>query len=77
MQNILEIRDLGRSYVNFRLEHISFSIPGGTIMGLVGENGVIHGLDHFGWSAPYKVLDEKFGYNGATVAAEVKKMLGK
>ena len=37
----------------------------------------IHGLDHFGWSAPYKVLDEKFGYNGATVAAEVKKMLGK
>ena len=47
------------------------------LRGLVGENGVIHGLDHFGWSAPYKVLDEKFGYNGATVAAEVKKMLGK
>ena len=37
MQNILEVRDLGRSYVNFRLEHISFSIAGGTIMGLVGE----------------------------------------
>jgi hypothetical protein len=47
------------------------------LRGLVGENGVIHGLDHFGWAAPYKVLDEKFGYNGATVAAEVKKMLGK
>ncbi len=47
------------------------------LRGLVGENGVIHGLDHFGWSAPYKVLDEKFGYNGGTVAAEVKKMLGK
>ena len=47
------------------------------LRGLVGENGVIHGLDHFCWSAPYKVLDEKFGYNGATVAAEVKKMLGK
>ena len=29
MQNILEVRDLGRSYVNFRLEHISFSISGG------------------------------------------------
>ena len=39
MQNILEVRNLGRSYVNFRLEHISFSIAGGTIMGLVGENG--------------------------------------
>ena len=47
------------------------------LMGLVGEKGMIHGLDHFGWSAPYTVLDEKFGYNGATVAAEVKKMLGK
>ncbi len=47
------------------------------LQGLVGEKGVIHGLDHFGYSAPYKVLDEKFGYNGATVVAEVKKMLEK
>jgi len=44
---------------------------------LVGEKGYIHGLDHFGYSAPYKVLDEKFGYNGKTVAEEVKKLLGK
>ena len=48
-----------------------------TLRGLVGENGTIHGLDHFGYSAPFKVLDEKFGYNGATVAAEEKKMLGR
>ena len=48
-----------------------------TLRGLVGENGTIHGLDHFGYSAPFKVRDEKFGYNGATVAAEVKKMLGR
>ena len=47
------------------------------LLGLVGDAGYIHGMDHFGYSAPYKVLDEKFGYNGATVAAEVKKMLGK
>ena len=46
-----------------------------TLEGLVGENGVIHGVDHFGYSAPYKVLDEKFGFNGATVAKEVKEML--
>ncbi len=45
------------------------------LRGLVGENGRIHGLDHFGYSAPYKVLDEKFGYNGETVAREVKEML--
>ncbi len=47
------------------------------LMGLVGESGMIHGLNHFGYSAPFKVLDEKFGYNGQTVAEEVKKMLGK
>ena len=47
------------------------------LRGLVGEAGVIHGLNHFGYSAPFKVLDEKFGYNGETVAAEVKKMLGR
>ena len=46
-----------------------------TLEGLVGVGGRIHGVDHFGYSAPYKVLDEKFGFNGATVAAEVKELL--
>ena len=45
------------------------------LRGLVGEAGFIHGFDHFGYSAPFKVLDEKFGYNGKTVAGEVKAML--
>lgn len=45
------------------------------LRGLVGENGRIHGCDHFGYSAPYKVLDEKFGYNGLTVYEEVKALL--
>jgi transketolase len=45
------------------------------LAGLVGENGFIHGFDHFGYSAPFKVLDEKFGYNGKCVAEEVKAML--
>ena len=48
-----------------------------TLQALVGEHGLIHGLDHFGYSAPYKVLDEKFGYNGATVCDEVKRLLGR
>ena len=46
-----------------------------TLEGLVGVGGKIHGVDHFGYSAPYKVLDEKFGFNGVTVAAEVKEIL--
>ena len=46
-----------------------------TLEGLVGFGGRVHGVDHFGYSAPYKVLDEMFGFNGATVAAEVKELL--
>ena len=45
------------------------------LRGLVGEEGFIHGFDHFGYSAPFKVLDEKFGYKGKTVAEEVKNFL--
>ena len=48
-----------------------------TLLGLVGSLDHIHGLDHFGYSAPYKVLDEKLGYNGETVYNEVKKLLAK
>lgn len=48
-----------------------------TLAGLVGENGYIHGLNHFGYSAPFKVLDEKFGFSGDNVYKEVKKLLEK
>ena len=46
-----------------------------TLEGLVGENGYIHGLSHFGYSAPFKVLDEKFGFNGQFVYEQIKKLL--
>lgn len=35
--------------------------------GLVGKNGKVFGLDHFGYSAPAAVLDEKFGFTGGNV----------
>ena len=34
-------------------------------------------LNHFGYSAPAKVLDEKFGFTGECVFNEVCEMLGK
>ncbi len=34
----------------------------------VVPTGAIYGLDHFGASAPYKVLDEKFGFSPESVA---------
>ncbi|MFV0590415.1 MAG: transketolase family protein [Draconibacterium sp.] len=46
-----------------------------TLEGLVGENGKIWGLESFGFSAPYTVLDEKLGFNGENVYTQVKQML--
>ena len=43
--------------------------------GLVGSNGKIWGLNSFGFSAPYKVLDEKLGFTAANVYKQVKEML--
>lgn len=39
MSNILEVEDLTKQYAGFKLDHVSFSVPKGTIMGLIGENG--------------------------------------
>lgn len=43
--------------------------------GLVGANGKIWGLNSFGFSAPYKVLDEKLGFTGENVYKQVKEFL--
>jgi transketolase len=48
-----------------------------TLRGLVGANGTVIGLDHFGYSAPYNVLDEKFGFTGANVAEKALVLLQK
>ena len=37
--NALEIESLTKKYKNFALDGVSFIIPEGTIMGLIGENG--------------------------------------
>lgn len=46
-----------------------------TLQGLVGTNGKVFGLDSFGFSAPYKVLDEKLGFTAENVYNQVKEML--
>ena len=73
-------RDQPKSYQDSVLPRdvVRYGLTSGlsvNLLGLVGENGRIHGCDHFGYSAPYKVLDEKFGYNGVTVYEEVKALV--
>lgn len=43
--------------------------------GLVGSNGKVWGMGSFGFSAPYKVLDEKLGFNAENVYKQVKELL--
>lgn len=43
-----------------------------TLEGLVGANGRVYGMNSFGFSAPYTVLDEKLGFTADNILKEVK-----
>ncbi|MCD7977170.1 MAG: transketolase [Tannerellaceae bacterium] len=45
------------------------------LQGLVGCNGKIWGMESFGFSAPYKVLDQKLGFTGENVYQQVKEFI--
>jgi transketolase len=46
-----------------------------TLSGLVSGKGHIYGMTHFGYSAPYTVLDEKFGFTPNNIVSEVVKFM--
>lgn len=37
--NLLEVKELTKHYKAFTLDHVSFALPAGCIMGLIGQNG--------------------------------------
>ena len=39
MDALLQVKDLTKMYPGFTLDHVSFTVPKGSIMGLIGENG--------------------------------------
>lgn len=43
--------------------------------GLIGDSGKIIGLEHFGYSAPASVLDQKFGFTSENVCQEILKYI--
>jgi len=48
-----------------------------TLRGLTGPKGEVWGVTSFGYSAPYKALDEKFGFTGENVYRQVKNYLAR
>lgn len=45
------------------------------LLGLVGDTERIHSLEHFGYSAPYQVLDEKFGFTAEKLVEKISKLV--
>lgn len=48
-----------------------------TLRAVVSPQGMVYGLDRFGASAPYKVLDEKFGFTPDNITREVLRFIGR
>lgn len=48
-----------------------------TLLPIMGCKSYVYGLSRFGSSAPFKVLDEKFGYTEENIAEKIKHFLSK
>ena len=73
--SILNVEHLSHGFGDRAIfQDVSFRLLKGEHIGLVGANGKVWGLDSFGFSAPYKVLDEKLGFNAENVYNQVKAM---
>ena len=46
-----------------------------SLQNLAGQNGMVVGMEHFGYSAPAKVLDKQFGYVGSEIAEKIMDFL--
>ena len=70
--------------IEYRQEVIPAEIPvfgltaglPSTLAKVVGANGYIKGLERFGASAPFKVLDEKFGFTPTQIADDIRAFIG-
>ena len=48
-----------------------------TLQGLVGPGGFVWGMNSFGYSAPYKILDEKFGFTAENIYKLIREYLAR
>jgi transketolase len=60
---------------NARIFGLTAGLPV-NLQGLVGAQGMVYGLQSFGFSAPYTVLDEKLGFTPEQVADTIRQFLG-
>lgn len=77
MNAILECKDVTKTYETFTLDHISFTLPKGSIMGLIGENGagktttIKAILDMIKYDGTVTVFDRKMKASPRTLKEEI------
>lgn len=79
MDNVLDVKSLSKSYADFTLDKISFSLPMGYIMGLIGPNGsgkttTIKSI--LNMVTPDSGCITVFGQDHITAEQEIKKNIG-
>ncbi len=79
MENCIEIKGIGKKYAQFTLEDVSFTVPCGTVMGFIGENGAgksttIKAI--LGLMKPDSGGITVLGEDSAQLSAEVKEKIG-
>lgn len=79
MENSIEIKNLTCRYPKFTLENINLTVPRGTVMGLIGENGAgksttIKAI--LGLLKPESGTVTVLGENSTALSAEVKEQIG-
>lgn len=81
--NVLEVRDLCKTYPAFKLRNVSFSVPQGAVMGFIGRNGAgksttiksILGLVHPD-SGQVEILGNEFTQNEGFIKENIGVVLG-
>ena len=76
LMNAIEVKNLTKNYKGFTLNNISFDLPSGCIMGLIGENGAGKSTTIRSILGMTKPDNGSISVLGQTVSAQLKEDIG-
>ena len=60
MENVIELKDVVKDYGDFKLDHICFTVPEGSVCGFIGQNGA-------GTAPPIKLMPDIIKSTGGAI----------